>query len=92
MSWGQGFSVSNDQIFAVIDCLFRQKVLPYSGDAVYVFLAASNIQVAGEQTAYLCPAFSISKSIVFFPSESVRAHQLVLNNSQARQRMRLSKQ
>ena len=47
----QGFQVSNDQIFAVIDCLFRQRVLPYSADAVYVFLAASNVQNPGEQTA-----------------------------------------
>ncbi|KAK9835007.1 hypothetical protein WJX81_003699 [Elliptochloris bilobata] len=48
----QGFALSNDQIFAVIDCLFRQNALPYSNDAVYVFLAASNVNNPGFCTAF----------------------------------------
>lgn len=41
--------MSNDQVFAVIDCLFRQNRMPYSADAVYVFLAASNVNNAGAE-------------------------------------------
>jgi hypothetical protein len=43
----QGSTVSDDQIFAVIDCLLRQQRLPYSADAVYAFLAASNVYNPG---------------------------------------------
>lgn len=39
----QGSTVSDDQIFAVVDCLLRLQRLTYSADAVYAFLAASNV-------------------------------------------------
>ncbi len=49
MRAAQGLTISDDQIFAVIDCLLRQGRLPYSADAVYTFLAASSVTNAGAQ-------------------------------------------
>jgi len=43
----QGLTVSDDQIFSAINCLLRQNRLPYSADAIYVFLAASSVTNPG---------------------------------------------
>jgi len=40
----QGLTISDDQVFAVVDCLLRQGRLPYSADAVYTFLGAPRAQ------------------------------------------------
>ena len=45
----QGLTISDDQVFAVVDCLLRQGRLPYSADAVYTFLAASSVTNPGVQ-------------------------------------------
>ena len=41
----QGTSLSNDQVFNVVDCALRNKQVPYATNAVYYVLGASNIQV-----------------------------------------------
>lgn len=49
MRAAQGLTLSDDQIFSVINCLIRQNRLPYQADAVYILLGAQTTTNPGVQ-------------------------------------------
>ncbi|BDA42947.1 probable protein EXORDIUM-like 5 [Coccomyxa sp. Obi] len=47
-------TLSNDQIFQVVDCALRKGLLPYATNAVYLVLGASNIQASSGMCTQYC--------------------------------------
>ena len=50
----QGTSVSNNQVFNVVDCVLRENLVPYATNAIYLVLGASNIQVTSGESPCTC--------------------------------------
>jgi hypothetical protein len=48
----QGTSLSNNQIFGVVNCAITRKQVPYMTNAVYMVLGASNIQATSGAEFY----------------------------------------
>lgn len=48
----QGTSLSNNQIFGVVNCAITRKLVPYMTNAVYLVLGASNIQATSGAWLY----------------------------------------
>ncbi|BDA42945.1 probable protein EXORDIUM-like 3 at C-terminar half [Coccomyxa sp. Obi] len=49
-----GNTLSNDQIFGVIDCVLQRGILPYATNAVYLLLGASNIKASSGMCTNYC--------------------------------------
>jgi hypothetical protein len=50
----QGASLSNDQIFQVVDCAIQSGLVPYASNAAYHVLGASNIKATSGESHPPC--------------------------------------